>query len=104
MIGRGALGNPWIFRQIEQYLATGAYDHPTEQDRYEMMRRYYTMLIARAEADVSGKMKQFATYFTHGVKHGSKLRAEIYHCHEPQAILDRVDEFFHHQQEPVLVP
>src|SRR5439155_13891616 len=29
MIGRSASSNPWIFRQIEQYLATGAYDEPT---------------------------------------------------------------------------
>ncbi len=49
MIGRAASSNPWIFRQIEQYLAHGRYDEPTQQDRYEMMRRYYAMLIdARA--------------------------------------------------------
>ena len=28
MIGRAASSNPWIFRQIAQYLATGAYDQP----------------------------------------------------------------------------
>jgi tRNA-dihydrouridine synthase B len=39
-------------------------------------------------------MKQFATYFTHGVRGGSKLRADIYHAHEPERILDIVDEFF----------
>src|ERR1019366_3410154 len=37
MIGRGASSNPWIFRQIQQYLATGAYDEPTHQERYRMM-------------------------------------------------------------------
>src|SRR6202011_2020545 len=36
MIGRAASSNPWIFRQIQQYLATGCYDQPTQQDRYEM--------------------------------------------------------------------
>ena len=50
MIGRAASSNPWIFRQIEQYLATGTYDQPTERDRYEMMRTYYSMLLERAEA------------------------------------------------------
>src|SRR6266536_3101421 len=49
MIGRGASSNPWIFRQIQQYLASGAYDQPTHQDRYRMMRGYYDMLIARAD-------------------------------------------------------
>ena len=94
MVGRAASSNPWIFRQIQQYLSTGAYDQPTQQDRYEMMRRYYAMLLERNERDTAGKMKQFATYFTHGVRHGSELRARIYHAHEPAAILNLVDEFF----------
>src|SRR5579859_6929353 len=78
MIGRTASSNPWIFRQIQEYLATGAYDEPTQSDRYEMMRRYYSMLVERREKDAVGKMKQFATYFTHGVRHGAQLRASIY--------------------------
>jgi tRNA-dihydrouridine synthase B len=100
MIGRAASSNPWIFRQIEQYLATGRYDEPAQQDRYEMMRRYYAMLIERGEKDAIGKMKQFATYFTHGVRHGSQLRATIYKAHEAAEILGMVDEFFAGQ--PVL--
>src|SRR5579871_5861546 len=101
MIGRTASSNPWIFRQIQQYLKTGRYDQPTQRDRYDMMRQYYAMLMERDEKDTVGKMKQFATYFTHGVRHGAQLRADIYHLHEPAAILDRVDEFF--QTEPALV-
>ena len=103
MIGRAASSNPWIFRQIEQYLATGRYEQPMHKDRYEMMRTYYFMLIKRDEPDTVGKMKQFATYFTHGVRNGSKLRAEVYHAHEAQEILDRVDAFFHREAEPALI-
>ncbi|MGA2590685.1 MAG: tRNA dihydrouridine synthase DusB [Bryobacteraceae bacterium] len=94
MIGRAASSNPWIFRQIAQYLATGSYDQAGHQDRYQMMRTYYAMLIERQERDSVGKMKQFATYFTHGVAHGAKLRAEIYHAAEGSRILELVDEFF----------
>ena len=101
MVGRAASSNPWIFRQIEQYLATGAYEQPSEHDRYQMMRRYYAMLVERGEKDTVGKMKQFATYFTHGVRHGAQLRASIYQAQQPQAILDLVDEFF--QAEPAAV-
>ncbi len=71
MVGRTASSNPWIFRQIDQYLATGRYDEPTQADRYEMMRTYYAMLLTR-EDDCVGKMKQFATYFTHGVRGGAR--------------------------------
>jgi tRNA-dihydrouridine synthase B len=100
MIGRAASANPWIFRQIEEYVATGSYRQATQHDRYEMMRRYYGMLLAEREKDCVGKMKQFATYFTHGVRHGAQLRASIYHAQEPAAILDLVDAFF--LAEPVL--
>jgi nifR3 family TIM-barrel protein len=94
MIGRAASSNPWIFRQIAQYLSTGAYDQPGHQDRYQMMRTYYAMLIERREPDSVGKMKQFATYFTHGVRNGARLRADIYHAAEAGRILELVDEFF----------
>lgn len=101
MIGRAASSNPWIFRQIEQYLKTGRYDHPTERQRYEIMRTYYQMLSDREEPDSAGKMKQFATYFTHGVRNGSKLRVDIYRSSEPEEILDKVDAFFEHELEAI---
>src|SRR2546423_3541194 len=101
MIGRTASSNPWIFRQIAEYQRTGTYEQPTHRDRYQMMRTYYAMLVEREAQDCTGKMKQFATYFTHGIQHGGKLRAEIYHAHEPQQILDLVDAFF--CGEPALV-
>jgi tRNA-dihydrouridine synthase B len=94
MIGRAASSNPWIFRQIAQYLATGAYEQPTQHDRYRLMRTYYGMLIERGEPDIVGKMKQFATYFTHGVAHGAKLRAAIYHTDDAARIVEMVDQFF----------
>jgi nifR3 family TIM-barrel protein len=94
MIGRTASSNPWIFRQIEQYLATGAYDQPTHDDRYQIMRTYYAMLLGRGEDDAIGKMKQFATYFTHGVRGGASLRVAIYQAKEAARIADLVDEFF----------
>jgi hypothetical protein len=46
-------------------------------------------------------MKQFATYFTHGVRHGAQLRATIYKAQEAAAILDLVDAFF--REEAVAV-
>ena len=89
MIGRAASSNPWIFRQISDYIATGSYETPSEHARYEIMRRYYSMLLDHQSPDAVGKMKQFATYFTHGVRNGSKLRADIYHLHDAPGILGR---------------
>ncbi|MBM3728691.1 MAG: tRNA dihydrouridine synthase DusB [Acidobacteria bacterium] len=94
MIGRAASSNPWIFRQIAQYLEHGAYDQPTEAMRYQTMRRYFEMLVERETPDAIGKMKQFTTYFTHGVRNGAKLRSSIYHATDAAEVLGRVDEFF----------
>lgn len=94
MIGRTAASNPWIFRQIGEYLTTGAYSQPTEQMRYEIMRHYFQMLVDQESLDIVGKMKQFATHFTHGVRNGTKLRVSIYGEKTPEAIIGRVDEFF----------
>jgi nifR3 family TIM-barrel protein len=105
MIGRAAPSNPWIFRQIAQYTATGTYEKPTVEDRYRMIRAYFQMLLDEAEAtkdlpkaarlgETSGKMKQFATWFTHGVAGGAKLRAAIYHSRTGPEVLSQVDAFF----------
>jgi nifR3 family TIM-barrel protein len=118
MIGRTAPSNPWIFRQIEQYCrgdcaasephaeipraardlnrASGAhpYDEPTEADRYQMIRTYFQMLIEEELPDASGKMKQFASWFTHGVPGGAGLRKAIYESKSAPEILETVEEFF----------
>jgi nifR3 family TIM-barrel protein len=99
MIGRAASSNPWIFRQISEYVAFGAYSAPPETARYEIMRRYFSMLCdteaRRHECnDAAGKMKQFATYFTHGVRNGARLRADIYQAKDAGTILGLVDAFF----------
>jgi tRNA-dihydrouridine synthase B len=96
MIGRAAPANPWIFRQIAQYTATGSYDQPTDQDRYRMIRTYFEMLLAETEngKEAQGKMKQFASWFTHGVPGGAHLRKSIYESKTGEAILTAVENFF----------
>jgi nifR3 family TIM-barrel protein len=108
MIGRAAPSNPWIFRQIAQYTATGSYELPTVEDRYRMIRTYFQMLLDEAEAsqalprdarmgETAGKMKQFASWFTHGVPGGAKLRASVFHAKTGADVLAQVDAFFSSQ-------
>jgi nifR3 family TIM-barrel protein len=104
MIGRTAASNPWIFRQIEQYTATGRYDTPTEADRYAMIRTYFTMLTNEKVQGAPGKMKQFAAWFTHGVAHGAHLRKAVYESHNEVDILSAVDRFFEQQLAPPSLP
>ena len=70
------------------------YDQPTEADRYEMIRTYFRMLIEEDIPGAEGKMKQFASWFTHGVNGGAALRKSIYEAKSAPEILERVEEFF----------
>jgi len=93
MIGRAASHNPWIFRQIASFVATGRYETPTDAERFQIMRTYYSMLIERGSPDIVGKMKQFASLFTHSVRNGARLRSAIYAEKDARAILDQVEAF-----------
>ena len=94
MIGRAAATNPWIFRQMEQFNERGTYDHPTEVDRYRLLSGYFRDLVAAEVPDAIGKMKQFACWFTHGVRNGSELRRQVHLSKTTSEILDCVDLFF----------
>ncbi|MBI2683116.1 MAG: tRNA dihydrouridine synthase DusB [Acidobacteriales bacterium] len=103
MIGRTAPSNPWIFRQIAQYNArVGSgerplYEQPTAEDRHQMMRTYFRMLIEEDDGiigNATGKMKQFATWFTHGIPGGKELRKVVYDARSEQQVMDAVERFF----------
>jgi nifR3 family TIM-barrel protein len=94
MIGRAAASNPWIFRQLAEFFATGTYREPADDDRYELIRTYYSMLVAEEIPGALGKMKQFASWFTHGVRKGTELRRQVQSARETAEVLARVDAFF----------
>jgi len=103
MIGRAAPANPWIFRQIAEYTASGTYTQATELDRYNLIRTYFSMLLDQEFPDATGKMKQFASWFTHGVPGGAGLRKAIYEAKAGPAILEAVEKFFVPRMQTPLV-
>jgi tRNA-dihydrouridine synthase B len=78
----------------ETSAASKSYDEPSEADRYQMIRTYFQMLIEEELPDAVGKMKQFASWFTHGVPGGAGLRKAIYESKSALEILERVEAFF----------
>ena len=94
MIGRAAPSNPWIFRQMAEYFSKGTYAAPTETDRYGLIHDYYAMLVDEEMPGAIGKMKQFASWFTHGVRDGAKLRRSVQSATEARQVLERVNQFF----------
>jgi tRNA-dihydrouridine synthase B len=85
---------PSLSRDLQRASGAHPYDHPSEADRYRMIRTYFQMLIEEELPDAIGKMKQFASWFTHGVPGGAALRKAIYESKSAPEVLRNVENFF----------
>ncbi len=94
MVGRAASTNPWIFRQLAEYFATGRYTEPSEEDRYRLLREFFRRLLEAEDPEALGKMKQFASRFTHSVRGGAALRRAIHAARASEEVLGSVEAFF----------
>jgi nifR3 family TIM-barrel protein len=95
LIGRGAMANPWIFRQIEETLAGRTPYEPTLADKRAVLLEYFELLRAdMPEFAAIGRMKQLAGQFTRGLAGGARFRQVIYHSHSVTEVLDRIEEYF----------
>ena len=95
LIGRGAMQNPWIFRQIEDVLSNREPFEPTLQDKQTVLLEYFELLREdMPELAAIGKMKQLAGQFTKGLIGGAQFRQTLYHSHSPQEILDNISVYF----------
>jgi nifR3 family TIM-barrel protein len=95
LIGRGAMANPWIFRQIDDALSGRARFEPTLEDKRAVLLEYFEMLREdMPEMAAIGKMKQLAGQFTRGLQGGALFRTTLYHSHSVTEILERISEYF----------
>lgn len=94
MIGRGAMANPWLFRQIAEFDAGREIRAVTSADRHRLIKDYFELLVEERTPGAIGKMKQFACHITTSIPHGKELRTAIHHAQDIPEILDRVDQFF----------
>ncbi|MGL5512662.1 MAG: tRNA dihydrouridine synthase DusB, partial [Sporomusa sp.] len=79
MIGRGAQGNPWIFRQVTHYLSTGQIlPPPTLSERIDMLLRQLAMLV-RHKGEYIGirEMRSHAAWYTKGLPSSAELRLKF---------------------------
>lgn len=76
MVARGARGNPWIFREIKEYLENGnVIDKPTINDIREMIIRHAKMLVDyKGEYTGIREMRKHIAWYTAGLPHSAELR------------------------------
>src|SRR5437870_4266850 len=95
LIGRGAMANPWIFRQIQDAIDGREPFQPTLEDKRAALLEYFEMLREdMPQIAAIGRMKQLAGQFTRGLQGGALFRTAVYHSHSVEEILDRISEYF----------
>jgi tRNA-dihydrouridine synthase B len=95
LIGRGAMANPWIFRQIEDAMHGHQPFQPSLEDKRALLLEYFEMLQQdMPKLAAIGRMKQLAGQFTRGLQGGALFRTALYHSHSVEEILDRISEYF----------
>ena len=77
--------SPGLEIHLEAVAAGGGYLITSPE--YQMIRTYFRMLVEEGMPGATGKMKQFASWFTHGVPGGATLRKAVYQAKTEQAIL-----------------
>ncbi|HRH41919.1 MAG TPA: tRNA dihydrouridine synthase DusB [Pyrinomonadaceae bacterium] len=95
LIGRGAMQNPWIFRQFEDVLAGREPYQPDVEEKKAVLLEFFGYLSEEMPEIVAlGKMKQLAGQFTKGLVGGAQFRQTLYHSHSATEILDNITIYF----------
>ena len=95
MIGRGAMGNPWVFREIKTVLSGGKPESVSLTERQAMIRRHYRMMLEdRPEHIAVREMRKHIGWYLKGLRDASRFRAEINRIENAGDALSRIDGFF----------
>lgn len=102
MVGRGALGNPWIFREIIDSLTSQNVPHSvTMQEREEMIHRHLKMTIRCVGEDIGVKnFRKHLLWYTKGLKGGAQFRQSVISVREKEFLLSAVHSYFSSLEEP----
>jgi tRNA-dihydrouridine synthase B len=92
MIGRGALGNPWIFPQAQVFLREGKpLRPPSLRERVKLSLKHYRMALEEmGEFKAVREMRKHLAWYTKGLPQGSILRKEIYGIEKAEEVMERL--------------
>ena len=95
MIGRGAVLNPWIFRQAKHYMATGELlPEPTIEERVKLLREHLKLSIEfKGERAGVIELRKHYSGFLRGMPHVSKIRMELMQFSEAQPVFEHLTKF-----------
>ena len=95
MIGRAALGNPWMIHRTQHYLETGELiPEPTASEKVETAKVHLQRLVdLKGEFVAAREFRQHASYYLKGVPRAAKVKVAINQADTQQEIVDLMDQF-----------
>ncbi|MBN1365710.1 MAG: tRNA dihydrouridine synthase DusB [Syntrophaceae bacterium] len=101
MVGRGALGNPWIFKGINQLFNNQALDYlPTLKQRMEMIENHWKMEVKFLGLKVADKsFHKHILWYTKGLDNSHKFRENIGKLKKDEGLLQLLKDYFRSLEE-----
>ncbi|MEY3442152.1 MAG: tRNA dihydrouridine synthase DusB, partial [Bacteroidota bacterium] len=98
MIGRAAIGHPWIFREVKHFMATGEHlAPPTVAERVEVCRNHLLSGIQwKGERTGIVEMRRHYTNYFKGMDHFKPFRLKLVSCDSLSEILETLDAIQEH--------
>lgn len=93
MVGRGALGNPFIFQCIKKTLAGETYSEPTLFERQRAMQRHIELMRETKPERVGvPEMRKHFAWYVKGLPHSAKLKVQAFSAKSYEELFDLVNE------------
>jgi len=103
MIGRGALGNPWIFQQTLRLLDGLQPGEPSLQEKEEMIIRHLKMMMeTRGEVRGFKEFRKHLIWYTRGLRGAAEFRSQIPHWKTVPEMIERLQEYFQNLKNSLL--
>ncbi len=95
MIGRGAFGNPWIFREIIHYLKTGEkLPKPTNEEKLEVIKKHIELAVKEKGEIAVKELRKHIAWYTKNLKNSSEFRNKINTIEQEDELINYIDEYF----------
>lgn len=95
MIGRGACGNPWIFRNIKHYLETEEkLDPPSNQEKLDIIKQHIELAVQEKGEIAIKELRKHIAWYTKNLKNSSDFRSLINTIESKDALIKKLDEYF----------
>ena len=95
MIGRGAFGNPWIFREIIHYLETGEkLPKPTNEEKLKVIKQHIDLAVKEKGEIAVKELRKHIAWYTKNLKNSSEFRNKINTIEQEDELINYIDEYF----------